>query len=86
MLEFQFDSLADFFAMGGYAFYVWAAYGCFFIVIGWNLIQPRIERRRVLQLLKARQQRELAQQRQHDNQLESRQNRPQQHQQATTEA
>lgn len=58
MFEFQFDSLAGFFAMGGYAFYVWAAYGCFFIVMGWNLIQPRIERRRLLKLLKARQQRE----------------------------
>ena len=62
MFEFQFDSLAGFFAMGGYAFYVWAAYGCFFIVMGWNLIQPRIERRRVLQLLRARQQRDEAMQ------------------------
>ena len=58
MFEFQFDSLAGFLAMGGYAFYVWAAYGCFFIVMGWNLIQPRIERRRVVKLLQARQQRE----------------------------
>lgn len=86
MLEFQFDSFADFLAMGGYAFYVWTAYGCFFLVMGWNLIQPRIERRKVLQLLKARQQRELAQQRQQDRQHDSQQDHPQQHQQATTEA
>lgn len=62
MLEFQFDSLADFFDMGGYALYVWASYACFFIVMGWNLIQPRIERRRILRLLQARQQRDAARQ------------------------
>lgn len=58
MPKFQFDSLADFFAMGGYAGYVWAAYLFFFAVMGWNLIQPRLERRKVLKLLQARQARE----------------------------
>jgi heme exporter protein CcmD len=56
--KFQFDGLADFFAMGGYAFYVWLAYAFFFVVMGWNLIQPRLERRRILKLLQARQARE----------------------------
>jgi heme exporter protein D len=60
MFDFQFDSLGGFLAMGGYAGYVWSAYACFFIVFGWNLIQPRRERRKLLQLLKARQQREAA--------------------------
>lgn len=58
MPEIQFDSLADFLAMGGYAFYVWISYAFFFVVMGWNLIQPRLERRRVLRLLKAKRQRE----------------------------
>lgn len=59
-MNFQFDSIADFLDMGGYAFYVWVAYGAFFAVMGWNLVQARVERRRTLQLLKARRQREAA--------------------------
>ncbi|MDR0780373.1 MAG: heme exporter protein CcmD [Pseudomonadales bacterium] len=58
MPDFQFASLGDFFAMGGYAFYVWAAYLFFFAVMIWNLLQPRLERRKVLKLLQARQARE----------------------------
>jgi heme exporter protein D len=57
-MTFQFDSFADFLDMGGYAFYVWVAYGAFFAVMGWNLLQARAERRRTLQLLRARRQRE----------------------------
>jgi heme exporter protein D len=56
--EFQFDSVADFFAMSGYAFYVWMAYGFFFAVMFWNLIQPRLARRKLMKLLRARQVRE----------------------------
>lgn len=59
-MNFQFDSIADFLDMGGYAFYVWVAYGAFVVVMGWNLIQTRVERRKTLQLLKARRQREAA--------------------------
>lgn len=61
-MTFQFDSITDFLDMGGYAFYVWVAYGAFFVVMGWNLIQARIERRKTLQLLKARRQREASMQ------------------------
>lgn len=32
-----FDSLADFFAMGGYAFYVWTAYGISAVLIISNM-------------------------------------------------
>jgi heme exporter protein D len=56
--EFQFDGMQDFLAMGGYAFYVWISYLFFALVVAWNLIQPRIERRKLLLLHKARMQRE----------------------------
>ena len=58
MPEFQFESLADFFNMGGYAFYVWISYLFFAIAMVWNLIQPGRDRRKVLVLLKARMQRD----------------------------
>lgn len=60
MFEFQFDGLADFLDMGGYALYVWASYAFFAVVMAWNLIQPQRDRRKVMKLLKARQQREAA--------------------------
>lgn len=58
MPEFQFDSLADFLAMGGDAAFVWASYAAFALFIFWNLLQPRLERQRVLRLLRARRIRE----------------------------
>jgi len=72
MPDFQFDSLAEFLAMGGYAFYVWLAYGFFFIVMGWNLLQPRQERRRIIKLLQARRQREAGRQDSRSNVEENR--------------
>jgi heme exporter protein D len=72
MPDFQFESLADFLAMGGYAFYVWLAYGFFFIVMGWNLLQPRQERRRIIKLLQARRQREAGRQDSRSNVEENR--------------
>ena len=58
MPDFQFEGMQDFLAMGGYAFYVWISYAFFAVVVVWNLLQPRIERRKLLQLHKARMQRE----------------------------
>lgn len=58
MPEFQFDGMQDFFSMGGYAFYVWISYAFFALVVMWSLLQPRIARRKLLQLHKARMQRE----------------------------
>lgn len=58
MPEFQFDSLAGFLAMGGDAVFVWASYGAFAAFIVWNLLQPRLQRRRIEVLLRARLQRE----------------------------
>ena len=59
-MEFQFEGLADFLYMGGSAFYVWTCYVFFSVVMGWNLIAPVLERRKVMSLLKARVQREVA--------------------------
>ncbi len=58
MPEFQFEGIQDFLSMGGYAFAVWVSYAFFAVVVLWSLIQPRIERRKLLQLHKARMQRE----------------------------
>ena len=38
-------SLAEFFAMGGYGFYVWTSYGLTLIVLVSNIIIPVMERR-----------------------------------------
>lgn len=55
MPEFQFDGIADFFAMGGYALFVWASYGFFAVVMGFNLWLPYRQRANILRLLRARQ-------------------------------
>jgi heme exporter protein D len=47
-------SLHSFFAMGGYALYVWPAYGVFFGVLLIDWIAPQVRRRRVLRQLRAR--------------------------------
>lgn len=58
MPEFQFDNLADFLAMGGDAGFVWSSYAAFGLFIAWNLLQPRLQRGRILRLLNARRVRE----------------------------
>lgn len=54
MLKFQFDSMAAFFAMGGYGVFVWFSYLAFFAVVLWNWWQPSMERKRIVRLLRAR--------------------------------
>lgn len=61
MPEIQFDSLGDFFNMGGYAFYVWSAYAFCAIVFALNLILPLRDRKRVMKLVQVRMQRDAAQ-------------------------
>ena len=39
------DALREFFYMGGYAFYVWSAYGVTFIVLLGNVIVPLLRAR-----------------------------------------
>ena len=48
------SGLASFFAMGGYAAYLWPAYAVFFIVLIADTLAPRLRRRRLLRELRAR--------------------------------
>ncbi len=41
-------SLQEFFAMGGYGFYVWTSYGFCFVVLVANVIIPVIQRKQFL--------------------------------------
>lgn len=47
-------TLPSFLAMGGYAAYVWPAYGVFFIVLLIDWLAPQLRRRRLLRALRAR--------------------------------
>lgn len=44
----HFESLADFIAMGTHGPYVWLSYGLTTLIIVWNLLQPLLQRRRLL--------------------------------------
>jgi heme exporter protein D len=44
----------DFFAMGGYAAYVWPAYAAFFLLLGLEVLLPALKRRRVLDELRGK--------------------------------
>lgn len=44
----SFDTLAEFLAMGGHGLYVWLSYGAAALVVGYNVLSVRLERRRVL--------------------------------------
>ncbi len=59
------NTLQTFFAMGGYAAYVWPAYAVFFIVLIADTVAPRLRRRRVLIELRARLARQRARQERH---------------------
>jgi heme exporter protein D len=56
------QALQHFFAMGGYAAYVWPAYGVFFAVLIADTVAPRLRRRRLLRELRARLARQQARQ------------------------
>jgi heme exporter protein D len=43
----NFATFADFLAMGRHGLYVWSAYGCCMVVLGWNLAVPLLGRRRL---------------------------------------
>jgi len=40
--------MSDFFAMSGYAAYIWPSYAVFFVVLAIDAIAPRLRRKRVL--------------------------------------
>ncbi|HEX5353577.1 MAG TPA: heme exporter protein CcmD [Rhodanobacteraceae bacterium] len=46
--------MAHWFAMGGYAIYVWPAYAVFFIVLAWDWFAPALRRRRLARALRGR--------------------------------
>jgi heme exporter protein D len=48
----QWHSAADFFAMGGYAGYVWPAYAVFLAVLLADTLAPTVRRRQVLRDLR----------------------------------
>jgi heme exporter protein D len=50
-------TLSEFFAMGGYALYVWGSYGLTLIVLLANIIIPVWQRKQLLRSLSLKQQR-----------------------------
>ena len=54
MPEFQFDSLAAFLGMGGYAIYVWPVYILFILFFVITVVPPMLGRQKLLRQLKAR--------------------------------
>lgn len=50
-------TITEFFAMGGYAFYVWTSYGLTFVVLLANIIIPIEQRRQFLHSLSLKQKR-----------------------------
>ena len=50
--------MSDFFGMGGYGSYVWAAYAVFAVVLAIDAISPLLQRRRALKELQGRVRRE----------------------------
>jgi heme exporter protein D len=54
----HFESLSDFFAMGGYAFYVWLSYGVTFaLLIGLTVVSVR-RRRNLIDEIRSKQARD----------------------------
>ena len=51
-------SMQEFFAMGGYAFYVWTSYGLTLIVLLANIIIPVLHRKQLLRSLAHKQKRQ----------------------------
>ncbi|WP_301098579.1 heme exporter protein CcmD [Otariodibacter sp.] len=57
-MTFQFESISDFFAMGGYGFYVWLAYGISFFTIAILIWYSKSEPKKLLKNVKKSLQRE----------------------------
>jgi heme exporter protein D len=63
--------MGEFFAMGGYGFYVWASYLVFVLVLVWDGLVPSWRARRLLREIARRQQREQARRRPRTNEVRS---------------
>ncbi|MDH2999060.1 heme exporter protein CcmD [Pasteurellaceae bacterium LFhippo2] len=57
-MKFQFETIGDFFAQGGYGFYVWLAYGITFLAMGLLIWQSKREIKQTLAVAKKELQRE----------------------------
>ncbi len=57
-LTFQFASFSDFMAMGGYAFYVWLAYGVSAVALVALIVHSGRKRKSVIQAIAKKQARE----------------------------
>ncbi len=53
-----FDSISDFFNMGGHALYVWSSYGIFALVILVNFLSPMLTRKNVIKNIERQMRRE----------------------------
>lgn len=51
-MQFQFESLADFFAMGNYGFYVWLAYGVSIVALAWLIWKSKRDQKQILKQVK----------------------------------
>ena len=51
-MKFQFDTIAEFFAMGGHATYVWGAYGVSLLLMVWLVARPLVQHAGVLNSLR----------------------------------
>lgn len=51
-------TMQEFFAMGGYAFYVWTSYGLALIVLLANILIPVMQRKQLLRSLALKQKRQ----------------------------
>ncbi len=40
--------MAEFFHMGGYALYVWTSFGAAALLLGWQFVQPILQRKQLL--------------------------------------
>jgi heme exporter protein D len=54
----HFDTFSDFLAMGGYAFYVWTAYGITFFALIYLVISSRRKHKKILIEIEQRQARQ----------------------------
>ena len=50
----QFNSLEAFLSMGGYGVYVWSVYALALLVLGYNVLKPRMMKKRLLRQQKRR--------------------------------
>ena len=48
----QWNSVAEFFAMGGYGFYVWGSFGLTFAVMGLEMVLIRSQRKSIQKALR----------------------------------